>query len=863
MLKSIDYQDEVIQEMMMYSTKTLAFPGGQNSLRTLINITPTILLHATTGSGKTVIMSRFLNDLLDDDSDLDNDNKLAIIWLCIGQGGLVEQSQKRIREYARNLNCIGPQDITSGSKTHLTHRDALFLSWDKLNNQDKRTGEWTNILMRDGEGMNLPKLMENTHLCQTKIILVIDESHVASDSERSKAIKSMISPDLIINVTATPSKKLVKEVTDLACKRDNITNTPMGLYVKVDTTKVIEAGMIKQDLIINQGVSAAIHSGSKAPIPTILEGALQRRDELEKLFAAAYAIGSSARKINPLLLIQISDADKGEEDKKEVIEFLRTKGIEFPSEDNPNGTLACWFSKQPGDENAKINLDGIEKLDGKQKVLLFKTAIATGWDCPRAYILVKFRESASTDTPFNRQVVGRILRMPEQCHYPSGKRTSFASLNKAYIYTNEEKFSFEMDNTQDMSEDALDKINIYTTSLCLQDKFSGMFEFSVQLPLPSYSVANTQKEFSEQRFTDKFIGMFSENFEKMMNFAEEHPEKMNINFLLDTSYGVDKLELSELSDEAGGKGTLRLQSNLIKLKLNSLFRKVAGSRANAAVLMKLLNNFRLYLSDMQSDTLNPVMSENGKSMWSGQPGVRKFNSILYINQYNPDLNMGFIGNTGTNKENINYLESFLRSMFITSYITPNHTISAKNLTKVVIPREVVLEVVNPESEYYDVDDNNCLYGLMPNIKYKQLKDYIDSEIIDNPNVKWWYPNWLGSAYQIKLPYIDSEGLLKTTKPDIIVNQNNKRVYTFIPKTIDQYNLACEAVENFKSICSDTTVDYLIVEPSKIKEKEHTMLPDDDALDSTLMDNDFSDISAMSFDSETMQRGLSNLPGGGI
>lgn len=861
MLKSIDYQDEVIQEMMMYSTKTLAFPAGQNSVMTLVNITPTILLHATTGSGKTVIMSRFLNELLDDDSDLDNDFKIAVIWLCIGQGGLVEQSKNRIHEYAHNLNCIGAQDIVSGSRTHLTHRDALFLSWDKLNNQDKKTGEWTNILMRDGEGMNLPKLLENTHLCQTKIILVIDESHVASDSDRSRAIKKMISPDLIINVTATPSKKLVNEVTRLEGIHDNITNTPMGLYVKVDTTKVIEAGMIKKDLIINKGVTKAIHDGNRAPIPVILDGALQMRDELEKLFALAYVAGQSATKINPLLLIQISDAAKGEEDKKEAIEFLRTKGIEFPSEDNPNGTLACWFSQQPGEENSKINLDGLEDLDGKQKVLLFKTAIATGWDCPRAYILVKFRESASQDTPFNRQVVGRILRMPEQHHYPGGNRMSFVALNKAYIYTNEEKFSFEMDNTRDTSEDAIDKINIYTTSLCLQDKFSGMFEFSVQLPLPTYSLAGTQREFSEERFIDKFIRMFSENFEKMMVYAESNQDKMDINFLLDTTYGVDKLELSDLNNEIGSKGTLRLQSNLIKLKLNSLYRKVAGSKDNLSILMKLLNNFRLYLADLNSDTLNPMVPGTDKSVWSGQPGVRKFNSILYINQFNPELDMGYIGKTGTNKDNTNYLESFLRSMFATSYSIPEHTISAKNITEITIPREVVLEVVDPESEYFDVDDNNCLYGLMPNIKYAQLKDYIEAEIIDNPTVKWWYPNWLGSSYQIKLPYIDSEGLLKTIKPDIVVNQNNKRIYTFVPRNIDQYNAACEAVENFKSICNNTTIDYLVVEPMKA-EKSDVLLPEEEALDSSLMvDNDFSDLTAMSFDNESMQQGLPEIIGG--
>ena len=60
--------------------------------------------------------------------------------------------------------------------------------------------------------------------------------------------------------------------------------------------------------------------------------------------------------------------------------------------------------------------------------LIFKQAIDTGWDCPRAHILVKFRETHNI--VFEIQTVGRILRMPEQRHYGN------EALNRGYIYTN-------------------------------------------------------------------------------------------------------------------------------------------------------------------------------------------------------------------------------------------------------------------------------------------------------------------------------------------------------------------------------------------------------------------------------------------
>jgi type III restriction enzyme len=91
-----------------------------------------------------------------------------------------------------------------------------------------------------------------------------------------------------------------------------------------------------------------------------------------------------------------------------VLEQLKnTKGIILGDD-----RLSVWLD----DEN-KIdrNLDKISENSAPQEYLLFKQAVDTGWDCPRAQILLKFRESDSE--VFNIQVLGRILRMPEQKHY--------------------------------------------------------------------------------------------------------------------------------------------------------------------------------------------------------------------------------------------------------------------------------------------------------------------------------------------------------------------------------------------------------------------------------------------------------------
>ena len=73
---------------------------------------------------------------------------------------------------------------------------------------------------------------------------------------------------------------------------------------------------------------------------------------------------------------------------------------------------------------------GISKNDDPAEVLIFKHAIALGWDCPRAHILVLFRQWSSD--VFSVQTLGRIMRMPEPDigYYPN------EILNNGYVYTN-------------------------------------------------------------------------------------------------------------------------------------------------------------------------------------------------------------------------------------------------------------------------------------------------------------------------------------------------------------------------------------------------------------------------------------------
>jgi len=241
---------------------------------------------------------------------------------------------------------------------------------------------------------------------QRKVIMIIDESHIGATAERTNELRDEINADVILEMSATP--KIKPDPRDLA--------RGTAGYVFVEPKDVIDEGMIKKELIINEKIDEITDNEADSQ-EVVLQTAYKKRLELKKLFEAEKS------NINPLVLVQIPTAEAGEDKIKAVKKFLADKGITERKDGTGNGKLAIWLSEQKSE-----TLDWVAEPDNEIEFLIFKQAIDTGWDCPRAHILVKFRESHSET--FEIQTVGRILRMPEQKHYASEE------LNRGYIYTN-------------------------------------------------------------------------------------------------------------------------------------------------------------------------------------------------------------------------------------------------------------------------------------------------------------------------------------------------------------------------------------------------------------------------------------------
>jgi len=329
-MKDLKYQNEAIKELVDTSTKYL-----------LDDDPKLIIFQSPTASGKTIMLASALPQIV---KKLQNKKELAFVWISVNY--LHEQSKEKLEKYFENERLLECVNITEIQNNQIEENQILFVNWQSLNREG-------NIFMVDNEqDWNLSKVIENTKEEDREIILIIDESHRAAKTSKAKDIIDIIDPKLTIEVSATP--------------KEGITNDHK---VTVKLSDVIAEEMIKEEIRINPGLSKV---GTNEDI---IKASLKKRKELQKYYE------EEGIKINPLLLIQIprkkSTDVRNPEDK--IIDLLDKHGITTES-----GKLAVWLSEK----DKKINLDYLEKNDSEVDVLVFKEAIALGWDCPRASILI-------------------------------------------------------------------------------------------------------------------------------------------------------------------------------------------------------------------------------------------------------------------------------------------------------------------------------------------------------------------------------------------------------------------------------------------------------------------------------------------
>ena len=319
-----------------------------------------VTVKAPTGAGKTVILVKYVDTYLKN-----TDGKTAFIWLCPGKGNLEEQSKDRMDALAPHIDTRSlPYSMLCGFEG----RSVTFINWELVTRKK-------NNALKDGERKNLFEKIEEAHQDGIKFIVIIDEEHENNTSKANDIIEAF-KPIHIIRVSATPIK------------------VPHQEFYEIPEEEVIDAGLITRAIYVNEGVEDSERIEDDYDI--LIKLADNKRQEI---LAAYEQIGVDIR---PLVLIQFPVGQP--ETIKAVEDKLASMGYTYD-----NGMVNIWMSDQ------KVISEDLTERNGAPAFLLMKQAVATGWDCPRAKILVKLREGGSER--FQIQTIGRIRRMPERKHY--------------------------------------------------------------------------------------------------------------------------------------------------------------------------------------------------------------------------------------------------------------------------------------------------------------------------------------------------------------------------------------------------------------------------------------------------------------
>jgi type III restriction enzyme len=274
--------------------------------------------------------------------------------------------------------------------------------------------------MPDARAFTIWDIIQNTieHPDLT-LYLVLDEAHRGMGETKAKNgdSKPTIVKQLINGTGAVPGIPIVwgisatvdrfNKAMEGAKGRDTLSN------VVVDTKKVQDSGLIKDVIVLD------VPDEDKGEFSTVL---LRRGTNKLKAISEAWdtysKVQGEAATVVPLMVLQVPNSP----DHNEIGKAIETIFETWP--DLHPGNVANVFGEHKTEAFGSYSVPYIEPQrvqESKEiRILIAKDAISTGWDCPRAEVMVSFR--AATDKTHITQLLGRMVRTPLARRIPGNDR---------------------------------------------------------------------------------------------------------------------------------------------------------------------------------------------------------------------------------------------------------------------------------------------------------------------------------------------------------------------------------------------------------------------------------------------------------
>ncbi len=426
----ISFQDKAVKELRK------EFAAALYTYR-MRNKTQVISLQAPTGAGKTIIAAALIESVyfgmtLADGTTFDEQPEAIFVWLS-DSPELNEQSKQKIElktDKLRYGQCVTISE-ESFDMEMLEDGHIYFLNTQKISRSGKL------IQHSDDRQYTIWETLNNTIQSKSdRLYFIIDEAHRGAKSTREagkdttimqRFIKgyeytengvkrSMRSMPVVLGISAT-----AKRFNTLI---GNTANVSLNTYV-VSPEEVRSSGLLKDRIVITYP-----EDPTKKNDIVLLEAAVE--EWLKKCSRwRLYTIEQHYANVDPVLVVQVCQSSGGalsDTNLEDVLAKIEEKaGVRFKE-----GEVVHCFG-----ESAAVELNGLRiphvkaseiADDHRIKVVFFKEALSTGWDCPRAETMMSF--AVRNDPIYIAQLLGRMVRTPLQMRV---QRDEFLNDVKLYL----------------------------------------------------------------------------------------------------------------------------------------------------------------------------------------------------------------------------------------------------------------------------------------------------------------------------------------------------------------------------------------------------------------------------------------------
>lgn len=377
----------------------------------MLKVPQVVSLQAPTGSGKTIIMSALIEDILFGSEQFTEQQDAIFVWLS-DSPQLNEQSKLKIETKADRIRldqCMVIADETFDMEV-LEDGHIYFLNTQKL-------GKAGNLSRRsDTRQYTIWETIENT--AQTKsdrLYFIIDEAHRGMQGRQAGTATTIMqrfikgSPEhnlspvpVVIGMSATSERfdALIGKGTTSSLHK-----------VIVSPAQVRQSGLLKDRIVITYPEDPTKHSDM-----AVLQAATDEwRDKCKHWYQYTYE--QHYTNVNPVFVIQVC-AGSGKKISDTDLDDVIAKIEERLGETFKEHEVVHTFGSTGTLSIHGLNVHHIEPSeiaeDRRVRVVLFKENLSTGWDCPRAETMMSFRRAE--DATYIAQLLGRMVRTPLQCH---------------------------------------------------------------------------------------------------------------------------------------------------------------------------------------------------------------------------------------------------------------------------------------------------------------------------------------------------------------------------------------------------------------------------------------------------------------